>query len=147
MRIRREDPERDVVELYPRIVWAAHIQEGHPHLRGTEVTLQKVLRILADHRSADPAALSSLAGCVLRESDIRDVHLFCADIVTHLSSMNAELARQLERMTRKRTRKPRKRKEATHESTQTLAPQPAQQQQADGSGAPPSNHDPAASRH
>jgi uncharacterized protein (DUF433 family) len=164
----KPDPEQsigrpDAVDLYPRIVWAAHVMEGQPHLRGTEVTLMRILTVLADHVRLPPAAmLTPLIGHPVTDTDLRTTLRFAADMMKHLTAMEAELVRQVQRATqtateaqaaaaRSRKRKSRKRKEATHEPQKethaTTGPPDEGNASAHASGDPARDHDPDSTRH
>lgn len=93
MRTNRQKGDNDTgrplpEDRWPRIIHAPYLMDGHAHIRGTEVTVHRVLRELAYDRLPIPAAL---IGKGLQNEDTRAVLLYSADLIQTLPRLLAEL--------------------------------------------------------
>lgn len=90
----RPDPEQnpgkpEAADRWPRIAQLPHLKEGAAHIKGTSVTVERLLRELA-HEGHLPMP-GMIIGKGVREADIVAALLYAADIIGHMTELEALL--------------------------------------------------------
>jgi uncharacterized protein (DUF433 family) len=82
---------RDIVDNHPLIVCAPHVLAGHAHIKGTQVTLERVLAALQNERKHGPLTLPN--GLTITDEQVRACFAYSIDIFDNISKLYAELGR------------------------------------------------------
>lgn len=100
MRTKKKDPEDftgppDASELHPRIEHAYHLHDGHAVVRGTRLTVARVLRDLARHGLdvGSPDLMLFAVNRRIEPADIVGVLKYAADWMDAMPRLEAEIHR------------------------------------------------------
>lgn len=90
-RLNNDIGTRDVVDNHPLVTCAPHLLAGHAHLKGTRVTLERVLAALLSERRPGPLTLPN--GVAVTDEQVRACLRYSIDIFDNISKLYAELGR------------------------------------------------------
>lgn len=112
MRTKKKDPEDftgppDASELHPRIEHAHHLHDGHAVIRGTRLTVARVLRDVVRHGLdvGNPSLMVFAVNRRIEPADIVAAVRYAADWMDELPRLEAEIHRLQAALEAERKRK------------------------------------------
>jgi uncharacterized protein (DUF433 family) len=82
---------RTIPDDHPLITCAPHIMHGHAHLKGKQITIERVLEALMTNRAPGDLRLSPTV--VVTDAEVRACLGYAHDIFANISKLYAELGR------------------------------------------------------